>query len=96
MPEVSTPITPQEADAANEAFFSVVLKASRGINAKLTDLVCKGNLLPTPGENDHVDQDHDGFGGRCHRMRVSRARWRQWQSRQRVHVQVRSVLHTAI
>ena len=32
------------------------------------------DLLPTRGENDHVDQDHDGFGGRCHRMRVPRAR----------------------
>src|SRR3954464_13504333 len=53
-------------------------KASQGINVALPDLVCKGNLLLTRGENDHVDQDHDGFGGRCHRMRAPRARWMQW------------------
>jgi hypothetical protein len=70
-------------------------KASRGINVALPDLVCKGNLLPTRGENDHVDQDHDGFDGRCYRIRVSRARWKQWYSRHRVHLQDRSVLHAA-
>jgi hypothetical protein len=59
--------------------------ASRGINGALSDQGCEGALLPTPGENQHVDQDHNGSYCRRHGTAIPRACHGQWQSRQRIH-----------